>query len=112
MTVTAKCLFETGYAANAQTTIYTAPPGARTIVDKITASNKSGAGVTFAANLVPSGGTAGASNKVFDATVADGTVESFAGIVGHVLNPGDFISIIAGTASALVLRISGREVTA
>ena len=31
--------------------------------------------------------------------------------VSQVLNPGDFISTIAGTASAINMRVSGREVT-
>jgi hypothetical protein len=32
-------------------------------------------------------------------------------LVGQVLNPGSFISTIAGTASAINMRVSGREVT-
>jgi hypothetical protein len=31
--------------------------------------------------------------------------------VGHVLAPGGIISIIAGTASVITVRASGREVT-
>jgi hypothetical protein len=36
---------------------------------------------------------------------------TFPEIVGHVLAPGGFISTIAGTASAINIRSSGREVS-
>jgi hypothetical protein len=112
-TVTAKCLVETKYAENAQTTQYTAPAGTRVIIDKCTASNNSGANQTIAVNVVPSGGTAGASNLIYPATTITnaGAPELFPGLVGRVLNPGDFISTIASAGSAIVLRIEGREVT-
>jgi hypothetical protein len=38
-------------------------------------------------------------------------VYTFPEIVGQVLLPGSFISTIAGTASAINIRASGREVT-
>jgi hypothetical protein len=112
-TVTAKCLLETKYAENAQTTQYTAPAGTRTIIDKVTASNNSGANQTLAVNIVPSGSAAGASNLVVPAKtiVNGGDPELFPGLVGRVLNTGDFISTIASAASAIVIRIEGREVS-
>jgi hypothetical protein len=36
---------------------------------------------------------------------------TFPELVGHVLQPGGFISTIAGTASAINIRSSGREVS-
>ena len=36
---------------------------------------------------------------------------TFPEVVGHVLEPGGFVSTLAGSASALVIRASGREVT-
>jgi hypothetical protein len=38
-------------------------------------------------------------------------VYTFPELVGQVLNRGDFISTLAGTASAINMRVSGREVT-
>jgi len=38
-------------------------------------------------------------------------VYTFPEIVGQVLNSGDFISTIAGTASAINIRASGRQIT-
>jgi hypothetical protein len=111
MTVTAKCLVEAKYIETSQTTQYTAPTGTRTIIDKATATNDTGSPVTCDVNVVASGGSAGASNLVLSITVAAGTVDLCAALVGHVLQPGDFVSAIAGTATALVFRMSGREIT-
>lgn len=111
MTVTAKALIESAYAANSQTTQYTAPTGCRTIIDKLTASNNTAGAVTFAVNLVPSGGAAGASNLIYSASIAANTVAEITASEGHVLEAGDFISTLAGAASSIVIRASGREVT-
>jgi hypothetical protein len=112
MTVTAKTLLEAKFAENAQTTQYTVPAGTRTIVDKFTATNVTGASATLVINVVPSAGTAGSSNIITQTkTIASGATEVFPEQVGQILNAGDFISTLAGTASALVIRISGREIT-
>lgn len=111
-TVTSKCLYETAYLTNAQATLYTAPTGTRVIIDKCTLSNNSGANQTAAINVVPSGGTAGASNLIIPAkTVTNaGDPELCPGIIGRVLNAGDFISAIASANTAIVIRIEGREI--
>ncbi len=109
-TVTAACLVQSKYAENAQTTQYTAT-GKRAIVDKFTVSNNSGSNATIAINVVPSGGSAGASNLITPTvTIASGTVYSAPEMVGRVLMAGDFISTLAGTATALVIRAEGREI--
>lgn len=112
MTVTAKPLFEALQATNAETTQYTAPVGTRTIIDKMTGTNTTGAAATLTLKLVASGGAAGASNTIVSAkTLQPGESYTFPEVVGHVLNPGDFISTLAGTAAAITIRASGREVT-
>jgi hypothetical protein len=111
MTVTPKCLLGSKYAENSQTTQYTAT-AVRAIIDKFTVANSTGSPATLAVNVVASGGSAGASNVVVATkTLAAGDTYTFPEMVGQILNAGDFISTIAGTASALVIRISGREVT-
>lgn len=110
MTVTAKCLVETKYAENAQTTQYPCSVNF-TILDKCVAYNGSGSATTLAINLVPSGGAAGASNVVVNKTLNAGESYTFPEIVGNVLNKGDFVSIIAGAASAVTFRLSGREIS-
>lgn len=110
MTVTAKDLVQTGYAPNAETNVYTAA-NVRAILDKVTVTNVTAGAVVITLRIVPSGGTAGPSNAItFQVSVAAGAVYLAPEMVGHVLNPGDFISVIAGAATSLVLRISGREI--
>ena len=108
MTVTLTVLTETGYAATAETTVYTAT-AKRTIIDKCT--GYSAVGGTLTLKLIPSAGTAGAANIVVSKTFAAGETYTFPEVVGHILAPGDFISELAGAASTVVRRISGREVT-
>lgn len=112
MTVTAKPLFTPLQAQNTETTQYTTPAGVRTIIDKCTGTNTTGANATLTIKLVQSGGVASAANTVVSAkTLQPGETYTFPEVVGHVLNPGDFISTLADTAAAISLRISGREVS-
>lgn len=111
MTTTAKPLITSKYAANAETTEYTAATGTRTIIDKFTAYNGTAGAVTLTVKLIASGGSAGASNIIVVKSIAVGVTETFAEIVGHVLEAGGFISVLAGAATSLVIRASGRELT-
>lgn len=112
MTVTAKPLVETKFAENTQTTQYTAPPGTRTIVDKFTATNVTSTNAILTINLVPAGGSAGSSNVVTQTkTIAGNSTEVLPEQVGQILAAGDAISTLAGTGSAIVIRVSGREIT-
>lgn len=112
MTVTAKPLIASKQAENAETTQYTAPTGTRTIIDKFTGTNTTATTAVLTARIVTSGGAAGASNTISSAkAIAPGESYTFPEMVGHVLNPGDFISTLAGTATAITIRASGREVT-
>lgn len=111
MAVTVTPLISAKLAENAQTTQYTAV-NCTTIIDKFTGTNTSGANVTISVNIVPNGGTAGGTNLVVDTrTIAPNETYTFPELVGHVVPPSGFISTIAGTASAIVIRASGREIT-
>jgi hypothetical protein len=111
MTVTVKNLVPSKDVANTQTTQYTAN-GVTTIIDKFTATNYSGSAATISVNLVTVAGSAGNSNLITKTkTLQPSEVYTFPELVGQVLNSGDFISTIAGTASAINMRVSGREVT-
>ena len=67
---------------------------------------------TISVNLVTTGGSAGNTNLVTKTkTLQPAEVYTFPELVGQVLNPGDFISTLAGTAGAINMRVSGREVT-
>lgn len=113
MTVTAKNLVETKFAEVAETTQYTAT-NVRAIVDKFTATNVTALAATIVVKIVPVGGTAATVNAITPVatplSIAANSTYLFPEVVGQALNPGDFISTIAGTASALVIRISGREI--
>lgn len=111
MSITPKALIDSKYAENSQTTQYTAGSGVRTIIDKFTAYNGTAAAVSIAVNLVASGGTAGASNLKVSRSIQANETYTFPEIVGQILNAGGFISTIAGAASSIVIRASGREVT-
>jgi hypothetical protein len=111
MTVIVKVLIPAKQAESAQTTQYTAT-NVKAIIDKFTVTNTSGNNVTFSCNLVTSGGAAGASNLIVDARslVPDETY-TCPELVGQALEPGGFISTIAGSATSLTIRASGREIT-
>jgi hypothetical protein len=111
MTVTVKVLVPAKYAENAQTTQYTAN-GVTAIIDKFTATNISASAATISVNLVTVAGSAGNTNLITKTkTLQASEVYTFPELVGQVLGSGDFISTIAGTASAINIRVSGREVT-
>lgn len=111
MTVTVKVLVPAKYAENAQTTQYTAS-GVTAIIDKFTATNISASAATISVNLVTTAGSAGSTNLITKTkTLQANDVHTFPELVGQVLGSGDFISTIAGTASAINIRVSGREVS-
>jgi hypothetical protein len=111
MTVTVSNLVPSKTAENAQTTQYTST-NVTTIIDKFTATNYSATAATLSVNLVTSGSTAGNDNLVTKLkSLQPGEVYTFPEIVGQVLNSGGFISTIAGTASAINIRASGRVVS-
>lgn len=110
MTVNARPLFTSAYAANSETTVYTAT-GVRTIIDKFTGYNGTAGAVTLTVKLIASGGSAGASNIVVLKSLSAGETYTFPEVVGHVLEAGGFISVVASAATSIVIRASGREVS-
>ena len=111
MTVSVKVLIPAKIAENAQTTQYTAT-GVTTLIDKFTATNYSAAAATISVNLVTSADTAGNQNLIVKTkTLQAGETYTFPEIVGAALAAGDFISTIAGTATAINIRASGREIS-
>lgn len=98
-------------AENSQTTQYTSS-GVQTIIDKFTATNYSVSAATISVNLVASAGTAGNDNLIVKSkTLQPSETYTFPELVGQVLPASGFISTIAGTASAINIRASGRLVS-
>ena len=111
MTVQVKVLVPAKTVENTQTTQYTAT-NVTTIIDKFTATNYSASAATISVNLVTTSFSAGNNNLITKTkTLQPAEVYTFPELVGQVLGNGDFISTIAGTASAINMRVSGREVT-
>ena len=111
MTVIVKNIIPGKTVEATQTTQYTAN-NVTAIIDKFTATNYSATAATISVNLVTLAGSAGNDNLITKTkTLQPSEVYTFPELVGQVLNPGSFISTIAGTASAINMRVSGREVT-
>lgn len=111
MTVTTKVLVASKQAESAQTTQYTAD-NCTAIIDSAKVTNTTANNVVFSANLVTSAGTASAANRMINSrTIAPNETYSCPELVGQVLQSGDFLSTLAGTAAALTLRVSGRQIT-
>jgi hypothetical protein len=111
MAVNIRVLIPAKIAENTQTTQYTAQ-NVSTIIDKFTATNYSAAAATISINLVTQFDSSGNQNLIIkQKTLLPSETYTFPELVGHVLQPGGFISTIAGTASAINIRSSGREVS-
>ena len=111
MAVYVKVLIPAKTAENSQTTQYTAT-SVTTIIDKFTATNYSAVAATLSINLVTSGDTAGNQNLITKTkTLQAAEVYTFPEIVGQVLAASGFISTLAGTATSINIRASGREVS-
>jgi hypothetical protein len=111
MTVTVAVLIPAKIAENSQVTQYTST-GQKTLIDKFTATNYSASPATLSVNLVTAAGSASDANLVVKAkNLAAGETYTFPEIVGQALGSGDFISTIAGTATSINIRASGRQVT-
>jgi hypothetical protein len=102
MTVTVKVLVPAKIVEASQTTQYTAT-GVTAIIDKFTATNYSATAATISVNLVTVAGSSGNLNLITKTKTLQAS--------GQVLGVGDFISTIAGTATSINMRVSGREVT-
>lgn len=112
MTVTAKPLFEAVQAAAAETTVYTTPSGTRTIIDKLTGTNTTGAVASLTVKLIPNAGSPGVSNTIVQSkTLQPSEAYTFPEVVGHVLASGSVISLLASAGASITVRASGREVS-
>ena len=111
MTVFVKALIPIKTAETAVTTQYTAQ-NVTTIIDKFTATNYSAADATLTVYLTNPGETASTTSAVvLVQVVSPNETYTFPEVAGHALAPGGTIATAAGTALALAIRASGREVT-
>ena len=98
-------------AEDTQVTQYTSA-GVQTIIDKFTATNYSASPATISVNLVTAASSAANSNLIVKTKALQASESyTFPELVGHVLPNNGFISTIAGTATAINIRASGRLVS-
>ena len=110
MAVSTRVLIPAKTAENTQTTQYTAT-NVTTVIDKFTATNYSATAATISVNLVTVSGSAGNNNLIVKTkTLQPSETYTFPELVGQVIAAGGFISTIAGTATAINIRASGREI--
>lgn len=94
----------------AETTQYESE-NCQTMLDKLTATNITGSTATITMRIVNSGGTAGGADELRAVvSILPGKSYQFPELVGHTMESGDFISTIAGTASAIEIRGSARKI--
>lgn len=111
MAVSTKVLIPAKTAENTQTTQYTSV-NVTTVIDKFTATNYTATAATISVNLVAVSGSAGNNNLiVMTKTLQPSETYTFPELVGQVIVSGGFISTIAGTATAINIRASGREIS-
>ncbi|CAB4168959.1 hypothetical protein UFOVP581_25 [uncultured Caudovirales phage] len=110
MTVSIKNIVPAKFAENAQTTQYTAAL-VKAVIDKFTATNTSASNASIDVNLTLGGAAAGSNLIIKSRVLLPNETYTFPELVGHVLEPTGTISTIASTASAIVIRASGREIS-
>jgi hypothetical protein len=111
LSVTATPLFNALFAPSSQGTVYTSPSQVTTIIDKFTATNVTGSNANLTVNIVASGSSVTTSNTIVGSlSVLAHTQVDLSPYLQHVLGPADFISVLAGTANAIVIMGSGRQV--
>jgi len=111
MSVTLKQFVPAKTMENIETTQYTAD-NVISVIDKCTVSNYSASNVTFSMNIVAADDTPANSNKIIvSRTVAPNEVYTCPEMIGQVLVSGSYLATIAGAPDALVIAVSGREIT-
>lgn len=89
---------------------YTAPVNTVSTISAMSVTNTTGTARTVTVYLVPSGGTADATNVVCSArTVSPGETFNVFGAIGQTLAAGGTIQALADAATALALVASGYE---
>jgi hypothetical protein len=103
-----------GQPATTEAELYTAPanttnnpsPGATAILKSMVICNTTASAATLTLYLVPSGGSAGAGNMLYNAlSVAAGATTVID--LEQYMEAGEFLAGLQGTASALTVTLSG-----
>src|SRR4029077_7428246 len=98
----AKVLCATQVAA-AETTVYTVPANSHVKIAHGVITNVSGSTVNVSVSVVPSGGSASTANRIISVfpLTAGNSLSMKDYLVGAMLGPGDFISVLPSAATAI-----------
>lgn len=111
MAVTPKRLVPGSQLTTSAATYYTAT-GVKARIDAMALTNTSAGAVTATVHLVPSGGSAGASNCILSArSLAAGETYVVPGALGQWVETGGTIQALASGATSITLVASGVEST-
>lgn len=111
MAITPKRLVSGSQIAASATTYYTAT-NVKARIDACTLVNTTAGAITVTIYLIPSGGSAAASNTVLSSySVAAGQSYVVAGAIGQWLEEGGFLQAVASSATSVTLIVSGVEFT-
>lgn len=110
MATQAIVLIESKTLESSQTDQYTAV-GVKARIDKFTLTNQDTVSRAVSVNLIPSGGSAAASNLVLKSkTILPGQTYECPELVGQLLAAGGKISTIAPAGSSVTCRANGVEI--
>jgi len=104
---TTVCLDQSAFIANAEAEVFAAT--VKTIIDKCNSSAVLAGVATL--RIVQSGGTPGNEHQQAKKTFVADDSYSWPEIVGQTLEPGDSLRAVCTVASAVTLRVSGRQIT-
>lgn len=96
-----------GQPGTTNSTLYTVPASTTVKVASIVITNTTSSSATLTLSIVPSGGTAGAANRILAAIAVGGNVTMTLDPISVYMNASDFIAGLQGTSSALTVTISG-----
>ena len=112
MRLTAKRISGPAHLGTAAAALCTAASGTTLLARELLLHNSGTAAAGYTLYLVPSGGTAGAGNRIFHASLdPDETVLISLGGGGLVLAEGDSIQGLASATDSIVATIHGAEVS-
>ena len=107
-----KRFYGPAHLATSASSLITGAADKTALVHEILLHNSGSAAATYTLHLVPSGGTAGASNRIFHGSLAvDETLLISLGGSGLVLAEGDSLQGLASAADSIVATIHGAEVS-
>lgn len=111
MTVVPKCIVNSQNANTTVATVYQAPTGINTIIDKFTATNTTSSAITILVYIIPGGTGFSSAMLIIDAlSIAGNSTTDITELQNQILNTSDKLDVGA-SATGLTIRGSGREVT-